>query len=110
MELGRRLFFLGWFGSSLGWSRLLALLQLLLLLGVFLRELLGLLLVLLLQLLLFRFIRGLLREALVILLLFGLQSLAFLNLLHLKPLLLLLVFLVLFSVASIWSGGTLGRG
>jgi hypothetical protein len=62
----------------------LVLLQLLLLLGVFLRELLGLLLVLLLQRLLFGFIRRLLREALVILLLFRLECLALLDLLHLK--------------------------
>ena len=48
MELCSRLFFLCWLGSSRGRSRLLMLLQLLLLLGVFLCELLGLLLVLLL--------------------------------------------------------------
>ena len=48
LNLGSRLFFFCWFGRSLMRSRLLALLQLLLLLGVFLCQLLGLLLMLLL--------------------------------------------------------------
>lgn len=48
MGLCSRLFFLCWLGGSLLRSCLLALLQLLLLPGVFLRQLLGLLLVLLL--------------------------------------------------------------
>ena len=48
MDLCSRLLFFCWFGRSLVRSWLLALLQLLLLLGVFLRQLLSLLLVLLL--------------------------------------------------------------
>src|SRR4029077_16810644 len=45
-----------------------------------------------------------------ILLLFGLEFLALIDLLYLKFLLLLLVFLVLFSVACVWSGDILGGG
>ena len=82
---------------------MLALLQLLLLLSVFLRQLLRLLLVNLFYLLLFRFIPRLWRDALVILLLFGLEFLALTDLLYLEFLLLLLIFLVLFGVARVWS-------
>lgn len=89
---------------------LLALLQLLLLLGVFLCHLLSLLLMLLLQRLLPRFISRLLREALVILLLSGLEFLALTGLLQLEFLLLLLVFLVLPGVARDGSGDMFGRG
>ena len=45
-----------------------------------------------------------------ILLLFGLEFLALIDLLYLELLLLLLVFLVLFSVACVGSGDTFGRG
>ena len=45
-----------------------------------------------------------------ILLLFGLEFLALIDLLYLEFLLLLLVFLVLFSVARVWSGAMFGRG
>lgn len=88
-------------------SWLLALLQLLLLLGMLLLQLLGLLLVLLLQLLLARCIGRLLREPLMILLLFRLEFRALADLLCLKPLLLLLVFLVPLGIAGIWIGGWL---
>jgi hypothetical protein len=91
-------------GRSLVRSGLLALLQLLLLLGVFLRQLFGLLLMLLLQGLLFRLVCRRLREPRMILLLLGLEFLALIDLLDLKLLLLLLIFLVLLGVASVWSG------
>ena len=103
MDLCSRLFFVCWFGRTLVRSWLLALLQLLLLLGVFLCQLLGLLLMLLLKLLLFRFICRTLRETLMILLLSGLEFLALIDLLYLEFLLLLLIFLVLFGVARVWS-------
>src|SRR6266404_892138 len=45
-----------------------------------------------------------------ILLLFGLEFLALIDLLYLEFLLLLLVSLVLFSVACVWSGAMFGRG
>jgi len=45
-----------------------------------------------------------------ILLLFGLEFLALIDLLYLQFLLLLLVFLVLFSVACVWSGAMFGSG
>gem|GEM_PF-5407385 len=85
-------------------SWLLALLQLLLLLSVLLRQLLCLLLVLLFQLLLPRCIGGTLREPLMILILFCLEFRALTDLLYLKLLLLLLVLLVPFGIAGIWSG------
>jgi hypothetical protein len=74
--------FLWRLGRILSRRRLLALLQLLLLLGVLLLQLLRLLLVLLLQLLLFRFIFLLLRHSLMFLFLFLLEFLAFLLLLR----------------------------
>ena len=95
-ELSGRLFFFCRLG---GWF--LVLLQLLLLLGMLCRELLGLLLVLLLQLRLFRFIGRILREALMILLLLGLECLALLDLLGLQLLLPLLEFLVLPGVTGV---------
>src|ERR1700730_7565463 len=45
-----------------------------------------------------------------VLLLSGLEFLAFIDLLYLEFLLLLLVFLVLFSVACVWSSDMFGRG
>src|ERR1700687_975478 len=45
-----------------------------------------------------------------ILLLFGLELLALIDLLYFQFLLLLLVFLVLFNVACVWSGATCGSG
>ena len=110
MDLGSRLFFFCWFGRPLVRSSLLALLQLLLLLGVFLCHLLSLLLMLLLQRLLSRFISRLLRETLMILLLSGLEFLALTGLLQLEFLLLLLVFLVLPGVARDGSGDMFGWG
>ena len=85
-------------------SWLLALLQLLLLLSVFLDQLFRLLLVLLFQLLLSGLIDRRLREPLMILLLPGLEFLPLIDLLYLELLLLLLVFLVLPGVAGVWSG------
>src|ERR1700722_7655437 len=90
-------------------SRLLALLHLLLLLGMFLRQLLPLLLVLLLQLLFSLVVGFLLFQPLVVLVLLLLELLAFLVLLCLELLLLLLIFLVLFHVTRVWSGKALDR-
>jgi len=108
MELRSRLFLVSWFRGNLGRSWLLALLQLLLLLVVLLCQLFGLLLMSLLQRLLFRFISRLGREALMILLLSGPELLALIDLLYLEFLLLLLVFLILSGVASVWSCGMFG--
>ena len=89
--------------------RLLPLLQLLLLLGVSLRQLLRLLLVLLLDLLFFCVISFLFFQLLMILVLLLLEFLTFLILFCLKFLLLLLVFLVQIRIPSIRSSGPFGR-
>jgi hypothetical protein len=90
------------------WCRLLPLLQLLLLLGVSLRQLLCLLLVLLLDLLFFCVIDLLFFQLLVILVLLLLEFLPFLVLLRLKLLLLLLVLLVQIRIPRTWGSGPLG--
>ena len=100
MRLGRLLLLL------LLRTRLLALLDLLLLLGVFLLQLLRLPLVLLFQLLLPRVIRPLLRLPLMFLVLPLLQLLVFLVLLLLQFLLLLLIFLVELRVSGVRSCGS----
>jgi len=89
---------------------LLPLLQLLLLLSMFLRQLFGLLLMLLFERLLFRFIGRLLWKTLMILLLSRLECLAFSNLLRLELVLLLLVFPIRIRVAGVGSGDVLRRG
>ena len=89
---------------------MLALLQLLLLLSMFLRQLFGLLLMLLFERLLFRFIGRLLWKTLMILLLSRLECLAFFNLLRLELVLLLLVFPIRIRVAGVGSGDVLRRG
>ena len=85
--------------------RLLPLLQVLLLLYVFLRQLLSLLLVLLFDLLVSRVVRFLLLQALVFLVLFLLELLALLILFSLQLVLLLLVFLVEIRIARVWRCG-----
>jgi hypothetical protein len=111
MVLGPRLSSICLFRGSLVRSRLLlALLQLLLLLSVFLRQLFGLLLMLLLERLLSRFIDRLLREALMIPILFCLKRLAFLDLLRLELVLLLLIFPIRLRIACVGSGAAFCRG
>jgi hypothetical protein len=88
---------------------LLALLHLLLLLGVLLRQLLRLLLVTLLHLLFSCVVSLLLIHSLVFLVLLLLEFLAFLVLLLSELLLLLLIFLILLRIPRVWRQGTFCR-